>query len=88
MNILKNILVSVAFVLAIGAAFASTKAVTAQSRQTVTTCEGTVMGSCQVITISLSSCDTTFPRLCDIQSAGIWWRYFSDTNCQTPYKKP
>lgn len=78
-----------AFVLAVSGAFASTIfVVVAQSRQMVSTDQGTLQGACQPITLVLSTCDTVSSKFCDLQSSdNKWWRYFDDNQCIVPFRK-
>lgn len=89
MKNLRILLASLAFIFAIGAAFASSMAVSAQSRQMVTSDQGTPQGACcQLVIAILGHCDTSSPKFCDLQDGLQYWRFFADNQCAFPYKKP
>jgi len=89
MKTLRNVFAALAIVFAIGAAYASTLAVTAQSRIRIVSDQGAILpGTCQILSINLSDCQTANPKTCDRFESSIWYRYFSDNACQVALKKP
>ena len=89
MRNLRNVLAALAFVFAVGAAFASAMAVQTQSREKVAMDQGPIIpNTCVQLSVTVSVCDRVGPRFCDIpDTGGQFWRYYELPGCLLPYKK-